>query len=256
MPGRNILHNEPPSKSVAAYLNNGSRAFVETRCGKVFSYDNTRPKGQRFKEEALGFHPGFFMQPALSRQLGNPVLTVDPGEYPFTDFENLMELKSRTYEALTFFLHSLNIEFEPADREMYARKATHLLKEDAVRAEVEPVLIRNPMPPNFDTTYGPKEDHAGRILQAMIETWRPADPNEPREYAVSFRRGKKIHDLAPGDGALLVDYLRAQGIEIVEIMQTQEMVIVKLTVQGASDLYDAIHATCHVVLRTTGTVKV
>ncbi|MBP9757821.1 MAG: hypothetical protein KBD06_04435 [Candidatus Pacebacteria bacterium] len=250
----NILHNEYPSKPIAQYLTSGSRGIVETPDGKVYSYDNERPKGQRFVEEKLGFHPGMWLQPALSAQTMNPVKMTDPGEYPFADFELQLELKSRTYDGLTFFLRSLDTDFEPEDREMFARRATHLLKEDTVRAEVEPVLIRNPMPPGFDTTYGPKEGKAGEILQAMIDAWRPADPTAEREYVVSFRRGKKMADLSSGNADMLVEFLQTAGITIVEVMPTGETVVIRASTDDARLLHAAIHATCHIVPRSVGTV--
>lgn len=252
----NILHNVIPSKPIAQYLNSGSRGVVETPDGKVYSYDNERPKGQRFVEEKIGFHPGMWMQPSLSAQMGNPVRITSPGDYPFTDFESHLELKSRIYDGLTNFLRSLDADFEPEDREMFARRATHLLKEDAVHEEVAPVLIRNPMPTGFDTTHGPKEGKAGEILQAMIDAWRPADPTAPREYVVSFRRGKKMADLSSGNGNMLVEFLQSAGITIVEIMPTGETVVISASADDARVLHTAIHATCHVVPRSVGTVAV
>lgn len=88
---RNILWNEYPDPGIAQFLSDGSRGIVETPDGKVYSYDNTRPAGQRFVEATLGFHPGMWLQPALSRQLGNPVQFRPSGDYPFTDLEAHLE---------------------------------------------------------------------------------------------------------------------------------------------------------------------
>lgn len=151
---KNILWNEPPVKPIAQFLSSGSRAVVETPDGRVFSYDNTRPRGQRFVEEKLGFHFGHWMQPSLSRQIGTPIRLGYPGDYPFAEFEDYLELQTRVYRSIRFFLLSLDPEIDAPERVTMARMSAEIMSGSDVRGSViQPVLLENPIPIEYEPLF-------------------------------------------------------------------------------------------------------
>ena len=163
----NSIHNEVPEKSIAQFSSTGARAVVETTDGKVFSFSMSRPKGARFEEEHAGFHPGMWLQGA-----GGDYRIQPSGESPFTELEKHLELLSRIDDAFRSFEASLDHELSVETRQKCARKVVPLLEDDAVRAVVEPMLMANPMRPEWDVTHGPTEGKAGEILRAMVSKWQ------------------------------------------------------------------------------------
>lgn len=173
MPGTNSLHNETPKEAIARWSPVDGRAAIETPDGKVYSFDPSRRRGTRVWEERMGFHDGMWLQPALAAQLGKPIETHPAGEYPFTALQEHIEFRLRVDYALMAFLSSLDTELDIDFRKKMARKAERLLEEDEVRKRLESSLRNNPMPADFDTTYGPTKGKAGEILKAMVAKWRP-----------------------------------------------------------------------------------
>ena len=172
----NILHNDVPTEPVARWNPVDGRAVIETPDGKVYSFSLSRHRGQRAKEERIGLNASMWLQPKLAHDCGKPIEIregEEVGKYPFTALEEHIEFRLRVTDALDYFLVSIDSEIDPRLRKDFARKATHLLREQEVANAVEPALLNNPMPEKFDTSLGPTEGKAGEILTAMIAKWRP-----------------------------------------------------------------------------------
>lgn len=169
---RNILFNEYPSQSIAQYSSLGDRGIVETADGKVFTYDVSRPVGQRFVlEKEVGLHPGMWLP-----RLGGIQIAIRPaGEYPFTDLEKEIELQARCHTAFRCFTMSLDPEVDVKDRTLLANQATKLIEEDAVYTTVKRALTSMRLWETAVVDHGPKEGKAGELLQAMIAKWRSAE---------------------------------------------------------------------------------
>lgn len=168
----NILHKPVPAGSICRFNPVDGRAIIETSDGKVYSYDPSKRRSRRLCEESMGFHEGMWLQTAMAAASGNDIEAIDAGEYPFTKALELIQFRLRVRDALDFFLKSLDRDLSVGLRKQCAQFATRLLAEDAVRELVEPVLIGNPLPPEFDTTHGPSRGKAGEILEVMVKKWR------------------------------------------------------------------------------------
>ncbi len=163
----NCIHNEVPKKSIAQFSSNGQRAVVETSGGKVFSFELSRPKGYRFKEEQIGFHPSMWLQGAGGEYRIRP-----SGNFPFRKLEGHLEFLSRVEAAIFNFKASLDPELRVDLRQRFAQGAAALLGEIPVYTAVKLQLMVFELPPEWDLTHGPTQGQAGKILEALVAKWR------------------------------------------------------------------------------------
>ena len=137
-------------------------------------YTFTPDEDPALKEVGPGLHVGMFLQPALAAQQGVPVEVWDAGEYPFEALKAKMVLRKKKYNAVRFFLDSLDSELTADLRQRFARHAEDLINNNSeIAEEIGRIMLSTELPLEFDVSEGPKNGVAGEIWKKVIAKWRP-----------------------------------------------------------------------------------
>lgn len=241
---RNILMNPYPRESTALYESKGDRAIIETSDGKVFSYEDSRPSGERFVEESVGFHPGMW----LPKMPGIIYKRQPSGPYPFTALELRLRQLKQVYYAVELFRLTLDPDMDINVRRDCVEHVTELFDDAAIYDAARLQLMERPLPDCIDVEHSFKGGKGAELLKALREKWHPVGW---KDYVVSLRRGKTLGDLGVKDVEYLVDALRALDLAIVEVMPTRMTVVIRANEERVARLRDTL-AACHIVERTTG----